>query len=181
MDDARMRADCARCVALCCVSLAFDRSDLFAFDKPAALPCPHLTSNHRCGIHPDLERRGLAGCARYDCTGAGQRVTEELFGGRSWREDPALAGPMFDAFRAMRLVHELLLLLQTARHIPMTPEQARKRSELESALQPLEGWSEGALADFECSSTPSDVHAFLSSLRDQVPHARQPRRRLPLV
>jgi len=181
MDDARMRADCARCVALCCVSLAFDRSELFAFDKPAGLPCPHLLSNHRCGIHADLERRGLAGCARYDCFGAGQRVTEELFGGRSWREDPALAVPMFDAFRAMRLVHELLLLLETAGNIPMTPEQARKRGELQHVLQPRGGWSQGALADFELSSTPSDVQAFLVTLRDQVRQFHQPRRRLPLV
>ena len=181
MDDARMRADCARCVALCCVSLAFDRSDLFAFDKPAGLPCPNLTSNHRCAIHPDLERHGFAGCARYDCSGAGQRVTQELFAGRSWQEDPALAGPMFDAFRAMRLVHELRLLLETAGRIPMTPEQARKRRELQNALQPTEGWSLSTLADFEGSSTPIDVHAFLATLRGQVSHVKRLHRRLPLV
>jgi hypothetical protein len=42
MDDALLRAECARCAALCCVTLAFDASDLFAFDKAAGEPCPHF-------------------------------------------------------------------------------------------------------------------------------------------
>lgn len=168
MNDLMLRADCARCAALCCVSLAFDRSELFAFDKAAGAACPNLTSNHRCGIHSDLERRGFAGCARYECWGAGQRVTQELFGGRSWRSHPALARAMFDAFRAMRQVCELLLLVHTAERLSLTPSQARRRSELERALNPPQGWSPQTLAAFEESQIPMEVQAFLVSLRDQI-------------
>ncbi|WP_368655909.1 pentapeptide repeat-containing protein [Rhodococcus sp. 1168] len=32
----------------------------------------------------------------YDCFGAGQQVSQHTFGGRSWREDTALAGRMFE-------------------------------------------------------------------------------------
>jgi hypothetical protein len=181
MDDLVLRADCARCAALCCVSLAFDRSELFGFDKAAGVACPHLgregvsggapRTPHRCGIYPELERMGFAGCAGYDCLGAGQRVTQELFGGRSWREHPALARSMFDAFRAMRQVHELLSLLQTAGQLPLSPAQARRRGELCAALCPPQGWSVESIEAFERGQLPGEIRSFLASLRDRVPRA----------
>lgn len=180
MDDVLLRAQCARCAALCCVSLAFDRSPLFAFDKPAGAACPHLGSLNRCSIHADLEFRGFGGCSRYECWGAGQRVTQELFGGRSWREDPNLARSMFDAFRAMRQVHELLLLLHTASRLPLTNEQAQRHTRLCSVLQPPCGWSLESLAAFEQSVIPRQVAAFLRSLEDHVTVLGPSRRRLPL-
>ena len=82
---ATLRADCARCQALCCVSLPFDRCEMFGFDKPANVSCPHLEPGFGCGIHGELNARGQAGCAGYDCYGAGQHITQELFVGVSWR------------------------------------------------------------------------------------------------
>lgn len=180
MNDALLSPDCARCAALCCVCLAFDRSAFFAFDKEPGVPCRHLTEEHRCEIHHELSSRGFSGCIRYECSGAGQRVTQEIFGGRSWRDDPALAQPMFDAFRAMRQVHELLQLLQTAGGLPLAPEQAQRRGELEGALQPPGGWSVGSLAAFERGGLPGEVRAFLVTLRGCVPPGWKPRR-LPVV
>ena len=101
MDDASLRADCAHCIGLCCVVLAFDRSALFAFDKPAGTPCRHLGTDDRCGIHAELAARGFAGCAHYDCLGAGQAVTA-MFAGRSWRDDPQTMREMYDAFVRVR-------------------------------------------------------------------------------
>jgi hypothetical protein len=178
MDDAMLRADCARCAALCCVSLVFDRSDMFAFDKAAGVACWHLTADHECGIHPALESRGFGGCIAFDCLGAGQRVTQELFGGRSWREHPAIAQSMFDAFRGMRLVHELLLLLRTASRLPLRPRQASQRRKLESALQPPEGWSPKTLTAFEQSQGPAEIRAFLGGLKHQATPAAVGRQRL---
>ncbi|HEY6597232.1 MAG TPA: pentapeptide repeat-containing protein, partial [Asanoa sp.] len=42
MEDRRaeLRADCTRCVGLCCVAPAFSASADFAIDKPAGRPCP---------------------------------------------------------------------------------------------------------------------------------------------
>jgi hypothetical protein len=111
-----LRPDCSRCAALCCVALAFDRSEHFAFDKPAGRACRHLAV-HACAIHDELEARGFGGCARYDCAGAGQRVTMEIFGGRSWRDDPALLRPMMDAFAAVRDAHEALRAASAAKNL----------------------------------------------------------------
>ncbi len=108
-----LRADCSRCVGLCCVAPAFARSADFAVDKPAGTPCTHLHTDFRCAIHADLRARGFAGCTVFDCLGAGQRVTA-AFAGRDWR-DPAVAAPMFAAFAAARQVHEFVWYLYEAR------------------------------------------------------------------
>ena len=81
-----LRADCAACLGLCCVVPAFAASADFALDKPAGQPCPNLRADSRCGIHAELRPRGFAGCAAYDCFGAGQRVSQVTVG-RDWRAD----------------------------------------------------------------------------------------------
>jgi Pentapeptide repeats (8 copies) len=113
-----LRADCARCVGLCCVALAFARSADFAFDKAAGEPCLHLQPDDLCRIHPELRERGFRGCTAFDCFGAGQKVTQQLFGGVSWRNDPSTRAAMFAAFPVVRALHELLWLLDEARSLP---------------------------------------------------------------
>ena len=109
-----LRADCARCFALCCVAPGFAASADFAIDKPAGRPCPNLRPDHRCGIHDRLRESGFAGCVVYDCFGAGQRVSQELFAGRDWRADPEAAPAMFRALATVRPLHELLWYLTEA-------------------------------------------------------------------
>jgi uncharacterized protein YjbI with pentapeptide repeats len=111
---AELVADCARCVGLCCVAPAFAKSADFAIDKPAGRPCPNLGGDFRCGIHQHLDERGFHGCVVFDCFGAGQRLTQETFGGRDWRSSPELAGPMFATLPIMRQLHELMWLLTEA-------------------------------------------------------------------
>lgn len=107
--------DCARCVGLCCVALPFGAGADFPFDKPAGQPCPNLAEDHRCTIHDRLRPSGFPACVAYDCVGAGQHVTQISFGGTDWRRDPAVAEPMFAAFRALRPVHELRAHVREAR------------------------------------------------------------------
>lgn len=165
MREPDLQPDCARCAALCCVAFAFDRSEDFALDKPAGSPCPNLMADDRCRIHADLVGQGFAGCASYDCHGAGQRVTQEMFAGRSWRESPELAAAMFEAFRILRKVHALLDLLRTAGQLPLTADQSARRDALRAALNPSEGWTNATLADFERSTLQAEVRSFLTSLR----------------
>lgn len=184
MDPAIWRGDCERCAALCCLSLAFDRSELFACDKAAGVRCSLLEPRHRCAVHAEREARGWGGCAAYDCVGAGQRVTQEVFGGRSWRDEPALVRPMMDAFWVMRGVQEARQLVHLSARLPLTPAQAKRRDELERALQPEPGGALAAIAAFERGSLPREVSAFLASLREPGAgdRARGRRlRRLPLV
>jgi uncharacterized protein YjbI with pentapeptide repeats len=102
-----LRADCGRCVGLCCVALAFAASADFAFDKPAGDACPNLRPDARCGIHARLREEGMPGCVAYDCFGAGQHVTQVTFEGADWRGSPEAAERMFEAFTVMRQLHEL--------------------------------------------------------------------------
>ncbi len=109
-----LRADCSRCVGLCCVALAFSASADFAFDKSAGEACPHLGPDFRCGIHARLRDEGFPGCVAYDCFGAGQHLTQVTFAGSDWRGSPELARRMLDGFTVMRQLHELAWYLAEA-------------------------------------------------------------------
>lgn len=161
-------SDCTRCAALCCMALSFDRSEMFAIDKAAGVACPNLGVDHKCTIHTDLNARGFSGCVNYDCVGAGQRVTQEVFGGRSWRDDASLIAPMMEAFRAMRLVHEQLLLLQTVARLPLEQEQAARCTQLQDILRPEQGWSQETLAVFERGGVMREIKEFLVGLKGVV-------------
>ncbi|MBP6013173.1 MAG: hypothetical protein KBA31_13180 [Alphaproteobacteria bacterium] len=168
MEEVDLRADCSRCVALCCVALAFDRSDKFAIDKASGEICRHLNERNGCRIHADREQRGFAGCITYDCHGAGQRVTHEVFNGRSWRDDDALLLPMTDAFNAMKRVHDQLLLLTEAGRLPLDGTERSDLNALTSELNPPPGWTPESLAAFDTGAMEQRVRAFLKSLRRHV-------------
>lgn len=112
--DSRLRADCAKCCGLCCVAPAFDADQGFGFDKPAHVACRNLDADHRCAIHDQLRVRGFPACAAFDCHGAGQWVTQQLFDGKSWRTSPELARQMFTVYGRVRVLHELMVLLELA-------------------------------------------------------------------
>ena len=115
----QLRADCARCVALCCVAPAFTASADFAINKPAGQPCPNLLADLRCSIHDQQRPAGFSGCAAFDCFGAGQKVAQHTFGGADWHSEPGLAAPMFAAFSVMRALHELIWHLNEALAMPL--------------------------------------------------------------
>lgn len=165
MDDTLLRADCENCVGLCCVGLAFDRSEHFGFAKLAGEPCRHLDADYRCKIHDRLGPAGMGGCMAFDCFGAGQRVTAQ-FAGRSWRDNPATASAMFDAFRRMRRAHEVIGLLRTAGRLHLSAEQEMRRAALELAMT-------DATAAADIAALDTEVSAFLAGLKELVPEARQ--------
>lgn len=144
-----LTADCARCAALCCIGLAFDRSSLFALDKPAGVRCPHLTATNACDIHDELDVRGFSGCRRFDCDGAGQR-THALFGA---------APAALEAFRVIRTIHELLQLLHTAGRLPLRAEHARTRNQLRRELE------QASVEGFERGDLEARTRAFLRGLQ----------------
>ncbi|NJP97618.1 pentapeptide repeat-containing protein [Nonomuraea sp. FMUSA5-5] len=114
-------ADCESCFGLCCVALPFAASADFAVDKAGGQPCHNLRDDFRCSIHAQLRERGFPGCTVFDCFGAGQKVSQVTYEGRSWREEPATARQMYAVFPVMRQLHELLWYLAEA----LTLEAAR--------------------------------------------------------
>jgi hypothetical protein len=124
-----LRADCTRCVGLCCAGPAFSAAADFAIDKPAGQPCPNLRPDFRCAIHDRLRDEGFSGCTAYDCFGAGQRVTA-AFAGTDWR-DPSVAPRMFAAYGAARDLHELLWYLTQAWRLAPAADVALALAEAE--------------------------------------------------
>ncbi|MFV0384424.1 hypothetical protein [Paracoccus sp. (in: a-proteobacteria)] len=166
--------DCARCAALCCMALAFDEGPSFAIGKPAGTPCRHLGADHGCAIHQHRRTAGFSGCIGYSCNGAGQRVTQECFGGRSWRDAPELAVPMIEAFQRARRIHDWLLLLREARKLPLTADQQAGAQRLETALTPDAGIGESWLAETATGAMERQVTSFLTSLKETA-RARMPK------
>jgi Pentapeptide repeats (8 copies) len=156
-----LRADCARCAGLCCVAPSFSASAEFAIDKPAGRPCPNLRTDFRCGIHSRLRTAGFAGCAAYDCFGAGQHVTEATLAGEDWRTGPETAERMFAAFGVMRQLHELLWHLTEALAVPRA---GPLRRELRQAARETERLTRGgpdALLDLDACAHRDRVNATL--------------------
>jgi hypothetical protein len=167
MNDAMLRADCARCTGLCCVAHAFDRSEEFAYDKPCDEGCRHLTATYQCGIHAERVLRGFGGCERYECFGAGQKVSE-IYQGRTWREYPTEAQEMFETFRTLRKVHEMLVLLRAAAKLPLPQTATQRRQGFEDALAPADGWTVASLRALGTDALSREITGFLASLRDHV-------------
>lgn len=148
-----LRADCASCVGLCCVALAFAKTAGFGFDKQPGDPCLNLQEDFSCGIHPVLRERGFKGCTTFDCGGAGQKVTQVSFGGRSWRDDPDSRELMFATFQVMRPLHELLWYL----------DDAMSRSVAEPLLAELDG----LFLEVEALTEQSAQDVMLTDASDQ--------------
>jgi uncharacterized protein YjbI with pentapeptide repeats len=136
-----LRADCERCFGLCCVVPAFAASADFAIDKPAGKACPNLLADFRCGIHAGLRDKGFRGCTVFDCFGAGQQVAQVTFGGEDWRAAPGTARQMFEVFKVMRELHELLWYLTEALALPAA---APIHGELRAALEETESMTNGS-------------------------------------
>src|SRR5690606_38373657 len=134
---------------------------LFALDKPAGAPCPHPTRHDRCAIHAARAERGYAGCIGYDCLGAGQRITAAVLPGLPRRGHPDAARALFDAFRAVREVPELTLLLGTAKRLALSPRRRGQCDDLLAALRPERAWSAAELSAFERRDLPDRVREFL--------------------
>jgi uncharacterized protein YjbI with pentapeptide repeats len=159
---AELRGDCGSCFGLCCVALPFAASADFALDKPAGKPCPNLGGDHRCGIHDRLRDKGFTGCTVYDCFGAGQKVSQVVFGGVDWRgAPPEHARRMFDVFPVVRQVHELLwylteaLTLPAARPLHAELRRARERTEALTRRTPEE------IAALDVAAHRQEVNALL--------------------
>lgn len=165
-DSPSLRPDCARCAALCCAAFPFAPSADFPIRKAAGAPCPQLSSALRCGVHGELRARGFAGCANFDCLGAGQQVSQRLLEGADWRGDAALAARVFDAFRVVLQLHVLLWHLDEAG--ALGAEWMPQLSELRAEIGRLAEGDEAALAALPLAEWRGRVNAALIELSARV-------------
>jgi uncharacterized protein YjbI with pentapeptide repeats len=158
-----LRADCERCVGLCCVASAFSASADFAIDKAAGQPCPNLQADFRCGIHAGLADLGFRGCVAYDCFGAGQRVSQETLAGADWRADPEIASGMFAAFSVVRQLHELLWYLTEALGLAATKPLHRELRAAREETDVLAGGDVAALGALDVAAHRLHMNVLLRS------------------
>ncbi|WP_027259040.1 hypothetical protein [Leisingera aquimarina] len=161
--------DCSRCAALCCLAYPFEAHEDFDLLKDADTPCPNLGPDFRCTIHGDLATCGFGGCVAYSCAGAGQRVTQVLFDGETWRDDPDLLPHMTYALRVLRPIHEALLVLQEATALPLPRDLQTRCADLTAALCPQ---SPSSVWDFEEEAVQDALAAVPEFVETLAPFAQ---------
>jgi hypothetical protein len=171
MDEvADLRADCARCSALCCVALPYAASADFAYDKPAGRPCRHL-DDFACTIHAQLPERGFPGCTVFDCLGAGQQVTQHTYDGLTWRDRPDLAGEIFAAFLVVRQLQELRWYLGQADRGDQPGELRQRVRRLQAQTTALTKQSPEELLQCDVAGHRAVVDDVLSEVSRRVRRA----------
>lgn len=180
-----LQGDCENCFGLCCAALPFAASADFAMDKDADQPCHNMQSDFRCGIHTTLRERGFRGCTVYDCFGAGQKVSNTTYGGRDWRQVPKTAKQMFEVFRIMRQLHELLRYLTESLTLPAAHSI---HTELRSALDATERLTQlspDAILELDVTAHRAEVNVLLlrtselvraKSMSEQKNHKSRPKK-----
>lgn len=155
---AQFASDCANCAGLCCTALPFSRSRDFGADKPAGTPCANLDvgAGFGCRIHDRLRADGWAGCAVFECFGAGQLVTSGMFAGRTWADDDVDAAQVFAAFEALRAIHEVRYYCRVLADHPVD-------AQLRCAVEAL-----NAEAARLASGSPDAVAGMGAALRDRA-------------
>jgi hypothetical protein len=163
-----LRADCGSCFALCCTAFGFARSADFAVDKPAGTPCQNLATDFSCTIHDRLRPRGFRGCTVFDCFGAGQHVSQQLFAGRSWRERPETTKEMFAAFAVSRQLHEALWHLAEAERRTLDPELGEEAGRLRGTIDDALDGELSRLLEVDVATLHARVRTVLMEVSAEV-------------
>lgn len=132
----RFTADCSRCCGICCFVPAYLKVQGFPLDKPAETPCRHLEGNGSCGIHARRIELGFGACGSFDCHGAGQWITQQLFGGARWQDSAATAQAMAGAWNRWLPRFESAAMLAAALPLADGLPRARLQARIEELLDP---------------------------------------------
>lgn len=168
LDRPALRPDCGNCFALCCTAFGFTRSADFPVDKPAGSPCHNLAPDFSCTIHDRLRPRGFRGCTVFDCFGAGQNVSQGLFAGKSWLENPDSKTEMFSAFAAARQLHEMLWYLSEAQARTFDPDISGRAAELRTTIEQAVGGELSDLLALDLQDLHSHVRSTLIEVSEEV-------------
>ena len=163
-----LRADCSQCFALCCTALGFRRSADFPVDKPAGTPCLNLADDFSCTIHEALRPRGFRGCTVFDCFGAGQRVSRQVFEGTSWRDAPETSREMFSVFAVVRQLHEMLWLLAEARDRATTVDSADEATDLAELIDRLLVGTRSEILGVDVEELRGRVRLLLTAVSEEA-------------
>lgn len=168
IDRKALTPDCSNCFALCCTAFGFSRSADFAIDKPAATPCRNLAQDFSCSIHDRLRPRGFRGCTVFDCFGAGQAVSQELYKGISWRDAPETKTQMFAAFKVQKQLHEMLWHLAEAQARTFSPELASHAQQLRLSIEAARSGGVQTLLALDTESLHAAARETLLEVSEEI-------------
>lgn len=160
VDESSLEPDCARCVGLCCVALSFTKSGDHAFTKPEGVACRNLTRDFQCGIYPNLVEQGFPGCKAFNCSGAGQKVTQIMFPDADWRANADVGNRMFTAFFIVKELHELIWALLKLASLCPDADLRSQISEKASALEQLTFQGEHRLGMVDMAAQKRENRGF---------------------
>jgi uncharacterized protein YjbI with pentapeptide repeats len=167
-DRSALRANCTDCFALCCTAFGFQRSIDFPIDKPAGTPCRNLADDFSCIIHESLRPRGFRGCTVFDCFGAGQLVSQELFSGTSWRERPDTSAEMFTTFSVVRQLQEMRWYLVEAAERTAASDLTANISRLRTGIQRILDGDTSEILACDVESLRADVRHLLIDVSEEA-------------
>jgi len=116
----------------------------------------------------------------FDCFGAGQQLTQVTFGGRTWREDRALAAQQFAVLPVLRQLHECLWHLTGALELPAGALHEEVRTML-ATTERLAGRTPDELAALDVRSHRAAVGELLGRVSDLVRGGGPDRRNADLI
>jgi hypothetical protein len=116
----------------------------------------------------------------FDCFGAGQRLTQVTFGGRTWREDRALAAQQFAVLPVLRQLHECLWHLTEALELPAGALHDEVRTTL-AATERMAGGTPDELTALDVRSHRAAVGELLGRVSDRVRGGGPDRRNADLM
>lgn len=159
----QMRIRCDMCSGLCCVALYFSKLDGFPEHKKEGVACSHLQDNFLCNIHACLTQRKLTGCLRYDCFGAGQLVTKNIYSSYTWKETKN-PKEIFEVFQVVYQLQEIVWYLSEA---SMLSIETRIDELIHEGLE-LTKQTPQAILSFDIERYRQDANVILKSICSRI-------------
>lgn len=157
------RADCEKCLGLCCVALRFSRADGFGHDKSAGEPCHYLEAN-RCRIHAQRDDLGYEGCIDFDCLGAGQRASAAFADPEN--PDRGDVAALYARFHALMPIQEMRQALADAADLELPEGDHDRRVGVLDALALLADGASTPLDAETCQDILVEARALIAGWKE---------------
>lgn len=164
----QLKGDCEKCSGLCCTALFFSKGDGFPENKGAGKPCSKLDKNYRCKIHHELKERHLKGCIGYDCFGAGQHVTQNLYQRETWQTLKEQSQEIFDVFIMIAQLFQIRYFLEESILIVQSKALLNDIQGLIDENEALCNATPQAILDIDINRYRSKVNITLKQVCDYV-------------
>lgn len=160
------KIDCMKCCGICCVALYYAAAEGFPCDKKAGVSCKYLRKDHQCQIHDKLFEKKLKGCMTYDCLGAGQFVTQKIYQGKTFQEEPSIKEQFFKVFYKTEALFQMrYYLLQAALEESALPIRAHI-DELLAEHDEMVSQEAEAIVNLSLTAYQDKVNALLQQAMD---------------